>query len=48
MADMQNLELTNAQDYKLFAYVLAEKLRNPNFEPVRREVFIKTLLSEIK
>lgn len=48
MTDIENLELSNVQDYKLFAYLLAEKLRNPNFESVRREAFLKTLLTEIK
>ena len=36
MTDLNKLELNNQKDYKFFAYLIAEKLRNPAFEPKRR------------
>lgn len=48
MAELDNLELKGVEDFKFLAYLLAEKLRNPNFEPARRETFLKTVVSEIK
>lgn len=48
MAELDKVELENVQDFKFLAYVLAEKLRNPNFQNAHREAFLKTLVSEIK
>ncbi len=44
--DWVHLETPN--DYKFFACVVAEKLRNTNFKPAWREAFFKTLMEEIK
>ena len=38
------VKLENSNDYKFFAFVIAEKLRNTNFKPVWREAFFKSLL----
>lgn len=43
-----DIELETIGDYKFFAYVIGEKLRNPNFKPQWLEAFIKTFLEEIK
>ena len=48
MANLDNVELKNVEDFKFCAYLVAEKLRNPNFQPARREAFLKTLMTEIK
>lgn len=42
------VKLETQNDYKFFACVVAEKLRNVNFKAAWREAFLKTLLEEIK
>lgn len=42
------VKLESPQDYKFFACVVAEKLRNNNFKSNWREAFLKTLLEELK
>ena len=39
-----NIELTTQNDFVFFAHLLGERLRNPNFTPARREIFMKSLL----
>lgn len=38
------IKLQNQNDYKFFACIVAEKLRNINFKSEWRESFLKTLL----
>ena len=42
------VKLETPEDYKFFACIVAEKLRNNNFKPNWRESFFKTLLEELK
>lgn len=42
------VRLETPEDYKFFACIVAEKLRNNNFKPNWRESFLKTLLEELK
>jgi hypothetical protein len=38
------VQLNKPEDYKFFACLVAEKLRNNNFKSTWREAFLKTLL----
>lgn len=38
------VKLESPEDYKFFAVIVAEKLRNNNFQAKWRESFLKTLL----
>lgn len=42
------VKLETPQDYKFFACIVAEKLRNNNFKSAWREAFLKTLIEELK
>jgi hypothetical protein len=45
MADsLENYELNDVNDFRFLACAIGEKLRNPNFQPSKREAFLKTLL----
>lgn len=41
---LDSYELSTINDFKFLACALGAKLRNPNFQPAKREVFLKTLL----
>jgi hypothetical protein len=43
-----SFELKTVNDYKYLAYVVGDKLRNTNFQPSKREVFLKALLEHLK
>ncbi len=42
--NLDSYQLESINDFKFLAYVLGAKLRNPNFQPAKREIFLKTLL----
>lgn len=44
---LDTYELKTTNDFKYLAQVVGSKLRNANFKPANREVFLKTLLEEI-
>lgn len=44
----QNIKLESSVDYKFLALQVAEKLKNENFKPEWRIVFLKTLFEEMK
>jgi len=48
MSNYDWVQLQTPQDYKFFACLVAEKLRNSNFKAAWREAFLKTLVEEIK
>ncbi len=45
---LDNYELKTVNDYRFLACVIAEKLRNTNFEASKRQIFLKTLLEQLR
>ena len=44
----QGIKLNTPEDYSFFGKIIGERMRNPNFQAAKREVFLKAFFEEIK